>query len=156
MALFGKTEEPRTTSTTTAPVATRREETRVQRSGGEVLETLIGKGSEFDGKLTFEGQVHIEGKFTGQIHTKDTLIVGQSAKVSAEISAGTVIVKGVVEGNIKAVQLIELHASGRIKGNVETPALSIERGGTFEGTSKMENLSKGSSAPAAPVEAAKK
>jgi cytoskeletal protein CcmA (bactofilin family) len=155
MALFGKTEE-KTANTTVAPV-TRREENRVQRSGGEVLETLIGKGSEFDGKLTFEGQVHIEGKFTGQIHTKDTLIVGQSARVQAEIIAGTVIVKGVIEGNIKAVQLIELHASGRIKGNVETPAFSIERGGTFEGSSKMENLSKGA-APAAPtpIEAAKK
>ncbi|MGA9526408.1 MAG: polymer-forming cytoskeletal protein [Myxococcaceae bacterium] len=128
----------------------------MQRSGGEVLETLIGKGSEFDGKLTFEGQVHIEGKFNGQIHTKDTLIIGQSAKVQAEISAGTVIVKGVVEGNIKAQQLVELHASGRIKGNVETPALSIERGGTFEGSSKMENLTKGAAAPPTPIESAKK
>jgi cytoskeletal protein CcmA (bactofilin family) len=152
MALFGKTEEK--TTTQTLPPVSRREEEKVQRSG-EVLETIIGKGSEFEGKLTFEGQVRIEGKFNGQISTKDTLIVGQSAKVQAEIIAGTVIVNGVVEGNVKASQVIELHASGRIKGNVETPAFAIERGGTFEGTSKMEGLGKGASA-SAPLEAAKK
>ncbi len=135
-----------------APVS-RREEDRVRRES-DVIQTLIGKGSEFDGKLTFEGQVHIEGKFNGQINTRDTLIVGQSAKVTAEISAGTVVIHGSVEGNIKASVLIEIHASGRVKGNLESPALSIQKGATFEGTSKMEGT-KGA-APATPVEAARK
>ena len=70
---------------------------------GEV-HTLLGKGSEFEGKLTFEGQVRIDGKFSGQIFTKDTLVIGDGAKVNAEIQAGTVIVNGTVEGNIKATR----------------------------------------------------
>ena len=123
----------------------RREEDKVQRAGE--VHTLIGKGSEFDGKLTFEGQVRIDGKFTGQINTKDVLVIGEGARVTAEITAGTVIINGVVEGNVKAAQLIELHQPGRMKGNMETPALSIDRGVVFEGSCKMEGLGKGAPPP---------
>jgi cytoskeletal protein CcmA (bactofilin family) len=134
-----------------------REDDNVVSRSGE-LNALLGKGSEFEGKLTFEGQVRIDGKFTGQIFTKDTLVIGDGAKVAAEISAGTVIVNGIIEGNIRASQMIEVHQPGRIKGNLETPSLSMDRGVIFEGSCKMENL--GKSAPhlatPAPAEIAKK
>ena len=124
----------------------KREEENVVVRGGDV-HTLLGKGSEFDGKLTFEGQVRIDGKFSGQIFTKDTLVVGEGARVNAEINAGTVIVNGVVEGNIKATQLIELHTPGRVKGNLETPSLSIDKGVMFEGSCKMDGAKGGSQTP---------
>jgi cytoskeletal protein CcmA (bactofilin family) len=138
MALLRKDDKPQGTL---GPSVSRREEDKVQRAGE--VHTLIGKGSEFDGKLTFEGQVRIDGKFNGQINTKDVLVIGEGARVMAEITAGTVIINGVVEGNIKAAQLIELHQPGRMKGNLETPALSIDRGVVFEGSCKMEALGKG-------------
>jgi cytoskeletal protein CcmA (bactofilin family) len=137
MALIGgkKDEKP------TMPMLSKREEENVVARPGEV-HTLLGKGSEFEGKLTFEGQVRIDGKFSGQIFTKDVLVVGDGARINAEINAGTVIVNGVVEGNIRATQLIELHQPGRIKGNLETPALQMDKGVIFEGSCKMENLGK--------------
>lgn len=132
----------------------KREDDIVVSRPGEV-HTLLGKGSEFDGKLTFEGQVRIDGKFSGQIFTKDVLVIGDGARVNAEVTAGTVIVHGVVEGNIKATQVVELHQPARVKGNIETPALAMDRGVIFEGSMKMENLSKGAGAPApAPAVAA--
>lgn len=134
----------------------KREDDIVVSRPGEV-HTLLGKGSEFDGKLTFEGQVRIDGKFSGQIFTKDVLVIGDGARVNAEVTAGTVIVHGVVEGNIKATQVVELHQPARVKGNIETPALAMDRGVIFEGSMKMENLAKGAGAagPApAPVAAA--
>jgi cytoskeletal protein CcmA (bactofilin family) len=134
MAIFGDKKDEKV-----GAVPARKEELNVSVKAGDV-HTLLGKGSEFDGKLTFEGQVRIDGKFTGQISTKDTLVVGEGAKVMAEISAGTVIVNGVVEGNIKATQMVELHQPGRVKGSIETPSLSIDRGVIFEGTCKMDNL----------------
>ena len=124
----------------------KREDDNVAARIGEV-HTILGKESEFDGKLTFDGQVRIDGKFQGQINTKDTLVIGDGAKVSAEINAGTVIVNGSVEGNIKASQLIELHQPGRVKGNLDTPALSIDRGVMFEGSCKMETGGKMGAAP---------
>lgn len=127
----------------------KREDEPVVTRPGEV-HTLLGKGSEFEGKLTFEGQVRIDGKFSGQIFTKDVLVIGDGARVNAEINAGTVIVNGVVEGNIRATQLIELHQPGRIKGNLETPTLSMDKGVIFEGSCKMENIGKGGATPPPP------
>lgn len=142
MALLGKKEE----KTNVPLLGGRREDESVATRPGEV-HTLLGKGSEFEGKLTFEGQVRIDGKFNGQIFTKDVLVIGDGARVQAEINAGTVIINGTVEGNVRASQLIELHAPARVKGNLETPALTMDRGVVFEGTSKMENLGKGGTPP---------
>lgn len=109
-------------------------------TGTGELNALLGKGSEFDGKLAFEGTVRIDGTFTGEITTSDMLIIGESAKVTAEVSCGTIVVHGEVNGNIKATQSVELHKPARVKGDVATPSLMVERGVVFEGRSKMEDL----------------
>ena len=70
--------------------------------------------------------------------------------MNAEINAGTVIVNGVVEGNIRATGTIELHQPGRVKGNIETPSLSMDKGVIFEGSCKMEAIGKGAPAAAPP------
>lgn len=101
------------------------------------LSALLGRGSEFDGKLSFEGTVRIDGSFTGQISTTDTLIVGEGAVVQAEISCGTLEVHGEITGNINASISVELHKPARVKGDVTTPSLSVERGVFFQGASKM-------------------
>ncbi len=117
------------------------------------IHTLLGKGSEFEGKLTFEGQVRIDGRYSGQISTKDVLVVGEGARVTAEINAGHVIINGNVEGLIRATQLVELHPPARVKGTIETPAMTMDKGVIFEGTTKMENL--GATKTPAPAPGAK-
>jgi cytoskeletal protein CcmA (bactofilin family) len=148
MALFGSDKDKDERSGNTG----RKEENTVSVKAGDV-HTLLGRGSEFEGKLSFEGQVRIDGRFSGQISTKDTLVVGEGARVSAEISAGHVVVNGTVEGNIKATNMVELHPPARVKGSIEAPALSIDKGVIFQGTAKMENLgAKGAPpAPGAPA-----
>ncbi len=122
------------------------------------LNALLGRGSEFEGKLTFEGTVRIDGKFNGTIVTNDVLVIGEGAKVQAEISCGTVIVHGEIVGNLKAKTAVELHHPARMKGNIETPSLMIEKGVIFEGQCKMDGVEKGSvrAAPSpAPIQAVK-
>ena len=126
------------------------------------LNALLGRGSEFEGKLTFEGTVRIDGKFTGTIVSGDVLVVGEGAKISAEIACGTIIVHGEVAGNIRAKNAVELHHPAKMRGNIESPSLMVEKGVIFEGQSKMENLSvdrgagKSSGMPAAtPISAVK-
>jgi cytoskeletal protein CcmA (bactofilin family) len=111
-------------------------------TGTSDLNALLGRGSEFEGKLTFEGTVRIDGKFTGSIVTNDVLVIGEGAKVNAEITCGTIIVHGEINGNVKARTLVELHQPARVRGNVETPALMIEKGVMFEGQTKMEGVEK--------------
>jgi cytoskeletal protein CcmA (bactofilin family) len=123
------------------PMAMLKKEDELPRSTGD-LNALLGRGTEFEGKLTFEGEVRIAGKFTGEIFSKDRLQIDETAKVKAEINVGSIVVFGEIVGNVRATQLVELKASARIKGNIESPALVIERGVVFEGSCKMENLGK--------------
>jgi len=101
------------------------------------LDALLGKDSEFEGKLSFEGRVRIEGRFVGEIFSEGELIVGESASLEAEIEVGTAIVLGELRGNIRATQLIELRAPSRVFGDLTSPSLVIERGVVFEGNCKM-------------------
>lgn len=137
MALLGgkKDEAP----SSSKPLFKREEDSVSTRSGD--MHTLLAKESEFEGKLTFQGQVRIDGKFSGQIFTRgpdDSLVVGDTARIQAELNVGTVIIYGTVEGNVKANRAIELKKNGRVKGNIEAPTLSVEPGSIFEGSCKME------------------
>ncbi len=118
----------------------KRDDVPTPTTGASDLNALLGRGSEFEGKLTFEGTVRIDGKFTGSIHSGDVLVVGEGAKVSAEVTCGTIIVHGEVNGNIRAKNGVELHHPAKVRGNIETPSLMIEKGVLFEGQAKMENL----------------
>ncbi len=102
------------------------------------VNALLGRGSEFDGKLTFEGKVQIDGKFTGEISSAGTLIVGEGAKVKAEITVDTVIIYGDVVGNIRASGAVELMSTARLRGNLHTAGLVVERGAVFDGNCVME------------------
>jgi len=135
----------------------KRDELTSVPSGSGDLNALLGRGSEFEGKLTFEGTVRIDGKFTGTIVTNDVLVIGEGAKVNAEISCGSVIVHGEINGNVKAKSAVELHHPARMRGNVETPSLMVEKGGVFEGQSKMEGIEKAvvKPLPPSPVQSVK-
>jgi cytoskeletal protein CcmA (bactofilin family) len=101
------------------------------------LNAFLGEGTDFKGILTFEGTVHIDGKLEGEVYTKDTLVIGENAVVAAEINVHTIIVRGVVRGNITATSKVELYRPGKVFGNVKTPSLSIEEGVIFEGSCSM-------------------
>ena len=105
--------------------------------GNDNLNAFLGEGTSFKGNLTFEGTVRVDGKLEGEIFTKDTLVVGESATVKAAIHAGMIIIGGTVEGNITAEKKVELQASARLYGNISTPSLSIAEGVVFEGSCTM-------------------
>ncbi len=101
------------------------------------LNAFLGKGSHFEGKLTFEGKVKIDGTFSGEIFSGDTLILGDAADVNAEIDVGTAIIQGKLTGNVRASTAIELKSPGEVRGNIEAPAIQIDKGVYFEGACKM-------------------
>ena len=110
---------------------------RAQGALGEI-NTLLGKGTTFEGKLTFEGTVRIDGKLKGEVFSDDVLIIGEGAYVEAEIDIGEVIIQGTVVGNVRAKRAIEIHAPGKVKGDLHTPSLQVDKGVVFEGRSFME------------------
>ena len=114
----------------------------------EQLNALLGKGSSFEGKLLFEGNVRIDGKFTGEIISTDTLIIGEGAEVKGEVQVGSLIIVGDFNGNAKAIKSIELRAPAKVRGGLTTASIVIERGVFFDGTCKMDTGSDSSKPPA--------
>jgi cytoskeletal protein CcmA (bactofilin family) len=101
------------------------------------ITTILGQGSAFDGKLTFEGAVRIDGQFSGEIRTTGTLIIGETAEVKADVDAATIVVEGTVRGELHASESIQIHKPAKVHGNLTTPNLEIERGSLFEGNCQM-------------------
>ena len=101
------------------------------------IKAYMGKDTVFNGSLTFDGSVRIDGKFEGKVITEDTLIVGETGHLVAEISAGIIICMGRVEGTVTASKKIEIHSTSKVLGNVKCPALYIELGGVLDGTCDM-------------------
>src|SRR5512146_2069720 len=96
------------------------------------ITALLGRGTRFEGKLHFEGRVRIDGSFRGEIRSPDVLIIGEGAEVEAEIEVGTVIIKGgIVTGNVRAAQSIELYVPAKVNGNLHSPEIFIDKGVQF-------------------------
>ena len=100
------------------------------------LTAFIDEGSEIEGKYTFNGTVMLNGKFSGEIHSSDSLIIGEKGVVNATVRAGIVLINGEVIGNVFATERVELRGTARVYGDVEAPVIVVEEGVLFEGHCK--------------------
>ncbi len=98
----------------------------------------LDSGSKISGKLFFDAPARIDGHVDGEIVAKDSLTIGETAVVAAQIRAASVIVAGKVSGDIIAGQRIEIRPSAKVLGNITSPALVIHEGALFEGHCAMQ------------------
>ena len=101
------------------------------------INAFLGGNTEFEGKLSFKGAVRMDGRFKGEIHTEGTLIVGETAVLHCTIHASHIIISGEIRGNVFAERRIEIHAPGKVFGNIQAPVVVIEEGVIFEGNCRM-------------------
>ena len=101
------------------------------------IKAYLGSDALFKGTLSFEGTVRIDGKFEGVVSTKDTLVIGETGDMQADVEVGTLICKGNLRGTVVASKKIEMHPASKITGNVQTPAVSIELGAVLDGHLNM-------------------
>lgn len=104
------------------------------------INAFLGKETEFEGKLSFKGAVRIDGRFTGEIYTDGTLIAGESAVMKSEIHVSHIIISGEIRGDIIADKRIEIHAPGKVYGNIQAPVVVIDEGVIFEGNCRMQKI----------------
>jgi cytoskeletal protein CcmA (bactofilin family) len=109
------------------------------------IKAFLGEGTEFEGKLIFTGAVRLDGKFKGEILGKGTLVVGQGARIEADINVDSLMVGGDVRGAVEVRERMEIDSTGKFYGNIKTGIFIIHEGGLFEGNCQME---KGSAAQA--------
>ncbi len=119
-------------------------------------ESRLGAETVLKGTLKFSSSVRISGKFEGEIDSGGFLYVENGAEVRADIKAKSIVVGGIIHGNIEAYEKIEMLASGKIYGNVRTAKLKIADGVVFEGKCEMIKRSEQIDVFAAPIGQLKK
>ncbi|MFH1279547.1 MAG: polymer-forming cytoskeletal protein [Candidatus Eisenbacteria bacterium] len=101
------------------------------------VNTVLGPGAKYTGKLEASGSVQIDGEFDGELDVKGTLLVGRDGKVKSKTVARDVVVHGWLEGDINASVKVELMAGSTFVGSVRAPSFTIQEKAVFEGTCKM-------------------
>jgi cytoskeletal protein CcmA (bactofilin family) len=95
--------------------------------------STIGENSAFEGRFLVRGNLRIDGTFEGKNLVVDQLQIGEKAKVRTNINATSVVVEGLVIGNIIATRRILLLSTARVLGDLKTPELIIQDGVVLEG-----------------------
>ncbi|QYR20596.1 polymer-forming cytoskeletal protein [Paenibacillus sp. sptzw28] len=117
-------------------------------------DTLIGQGTQIEGKLTSEAGIRIEGEYRGDIECSGDVIIGECGIAKSNIKARDIIIAGKVFGEIVTKGRLTITASGQLHGNVTAHTLLIQDGGTFNGSCRMERAQEAKARPAADGEQA--
>lgn len=99
------------------------------------ISAIVEEGCAIEGRMSFSGTAKISGQFSGEIFSRDELIITETGFVKADVEVGSIIVKGTFEGNITAYNKVIMLPPAHFKGTVTAPSLKIEEGVVFEGAS---------------------
>ena len=127
-----------------------------EHKGTEKISTILGRETNFHGILKFRESLKIDGKFEGEIESPGFLYVENGAVVKANIKVGSIVIGGVVRGNVEASERLEMLATGQVYGNIRTAKLNIADGVVFEGKCEMIKGSETVNVFSAPVGELKK
>ncbi|MDY6935165.1 MAG: polymer-forming cytoskeletal protein [Spirochaetota bacterium] len=109
------------------------------KSGGDLANNVIGENSYFAGAFHINGSLRIDGRFEGKYLQAEQLYIGPDGKIKTNINAISVIVEGLVIGNINASNRVLLMPTARILGDIKTPELIIQNGVILEGRCTISN-----------------
>ncbi len=101
------------------------------------VRTVLGEETKFNGVLRFQDSLKIDGRFEGAVESPGFLMVETGAEVVADISVGTLVVGGIIHGNVTATERLELLPGGQIIGNIRCPNLIMAEGTVFRGLCEM-------------------
>lgn len=101
-------------------------------------DTLIGEGTTFEGKITSQASIRIEGRVIGDIVCQGDLTVGEGAEIQSNVQARNITIAGQINGDVTAAHKLAITASGKLFGNATSDTFTIEEGGIFTGSSMMK------------------
>ena len=101
------------------------------------LNTIIGKDSVINGKLSIQNSLRIDGRIVGEVLSTGSITIGSNGEVEGDIVAINAIVGGKVKGSVKATEKIILEANSILVGDLKTAKLTIDEGAMFEGKCYM-------------------
>ena len=112
------------------------------------INSMVGEGTRLSGDLDLNGLLRIDGDFSGTIRTRGKVLVGRNGRAVCTVYAGTVVVGGLVRGNLFATERIVILSTGMVIGNINTPRLIVEEGVVLNGTCTVDGQARPSVAHA--------
>lgn len=103
----------------------------------EKIKTTLGNQTNFQGTMRFKDSLKIDGSFQGEIISQGFLYIESGAVVKANIKVGSIVIGGIVKGNIEASERLEMLSTGQVFGNIRTAKLKIADGVVFDGKCEM-------------------
>ncbi|WP_033302122.1 bactofilin family protein [Sediminispirochaeta bajacaliforniensis] len=100
---------------------------------GVFINSLVGEGTRFDGDISLHGLLRIDGDFRGAVNAADKVLIGKNGRAECSITAGTVVVGGILKGDIVSSEKVVVLSSGMVIGNITTPRLVVEEGVILNG-----------------------
>jgi cytoskeletal protein CcmA (bactofilin family) len=110
---------------------------------------VLNSDVELKGTLKFSGELTFDGKLEGDINSDGTLNLGDNAVIKGNINAGSIVMRGKINGNVVAKEKVDIKSKTELFGDIRAPRLAIEEGVTFVGKTEV-NPNKVAPAPTAP------
>ncbi len=111
-------------------------------AGGQTLNTIIGRGTIFEGTMKVDNSVRIDGIFKGELSCSGTLTISQSGESYAHLEGKDIYINGIVRGTVRA-EKVRLDSQARFVGDISTNALSVAEGAIFHGSCSMDSEEEG-------------
>jgi cytoskeletal protein CcmA (bactofilin family) len=119
------------------PIAARAPEASL--IGWQEIRTFLDPGTQVSGKLGFTTPTRIEARLRGEVRASDLLVIAAGGLVQGTLWPKSLVVAGEIRGRILGADRVEIQAGGRVTGFIETRALDIDQGATFEGDCRMSD-----------------
>lgn len=97
------------------------------------VNSIVGEGTRFRGDIELDGLLRIDGDFSGTIRSAGKVLVGKNGRAECTIHAGTIVVGGIVKGDLYSTEKVIVLSSGMIIGNIYAPRLIAEEGVVIDG-----------------------
>jgi len=110
---------------------------KFKRDVDDEIQSILAEGVEFDGELSFNHGLRVDGLVRGKVTSDACLIIGPSGKIEAEVRIRRAMINGEFRGAIHASDRVEIHKDGKVYGDIFTPCLIIEAGALFDGKCNM-------------------
>jgi cytoskeletal protein CcmA (bactofilin family) len=114
----------------------------MKRKAADSIISLLGKGAEMTGEITFTNGLRVEGVIKGKVRSEATLEIGPGGLVDAEVRVRRISINGEFHGVIHAADRVEIHKDGKVFGDIYSPCLIIEAGAVFDGRCNMSDEKK--------------
>ena len=107
----------------------------------ERTRVAVGRNVNVSGKLIFHEPVRIEGRFRGEVHSVELVVVGEEGMIEGKVFAPRLLIMGELRGDVVGCDRMVLGPRAKFFGNIQTRNLTVAEGAHLDGNVRMTGIS---------------